>query len=144
MSANEKLQCPANSKRSDVDIGVGYETFAKRIGFQQLSSTSDLILVPETLLKLASDSSLRDFFFLNIKQNIFQVAPYLIFLTKSNSIIGENFMLVAKNPQFTPKYSPNCLTIRVSVILSNMCILHMLFDFIIIMCVLYTSDLKTV
>ena len=60
---NEKLQCSANNKRSDVDIVVGYETFAQAIeGFQELSCTSDSILVPETLLKLASDSSLTAIF----------------------------------------------------------------------------------
>ena len=63
LMTNEKLQCPANSKRSDVDIDVGYETFVKSIeGFQQLSCTSVSILVPETLLKLASDSSLTEIF----------------------------------------------------------------------------------
>ena len=63
LMTNEKLQYPANSKQSDVDIDVGYETFAKSMeGFQQLSCTSDSILVPETLLKLASDSSLTEIF----------------------------------------------------------------------------------
>jgi len=63
LTTDEKLQCPANSKRSDVDVGVGYETFAKNIeGFQQLGCTSDSILVPATLLKLASDSPLAELF----------------------------------------------------------------------------------
>ena len=61
LTTTEKLQCPANSKRSDVDVGIGYETLAKNIEcFQQLGCTS--ISVPATLLKLASDSPLADIF----------------------------------------------------------------------------------
>ena len=40
----------------------------------------------------------------------FSSGPITNVFTKSNSIIAENVMLVARNPQYTPKYSPNCLT----------------------------------
>ena len=60
-TTTEKLQCPANNKRSHVDVGIGYETLAKNIEcFQQLGCTS--ISVPATSLKLTSDSPLADIF----------------------------------------------------------------------------------
>ena len=33
----------------------------------------------------------------------FQVAPYAIFFNRWKTIVGENFVLVAKMAQFTPK-----------------------------------------
>ena len=56
-TTKEALQCPANSKRSDV--GAGYETFANNI-----NSLKQLGCMPVTMTVLASgtDSSLSELF----------------------------------------------------------------------------------
>ena len=40
--------------------------------------------------------------------HFFKWPHILIFFNRWRTIVGENFMLVAKMAQFTPKYAPNC------------------------------------